>query len=161
MMSKQNFNIKIVAWDSAKQDIKPIRETVFIQEQHVPVALEWDGLDENSSHILATLDDNTPVGTARLLSNGHVGRMAVLEEYRQMGIGSAMLSALLEYSRKHQISDLFLLAQTQAVSFYEQYGFSAIGDIFMDAGIPHKKMIYSQISADTITDTISSKLQVK
>lgn len=149
MMNKQHFNVKIVTWESAKQDIKPIRETVFIQEQHVPAELEWDGLDKESIHMLAILEDNTPVGTARLLSNGHIGRMAVLREYRNMGIGSAMLSALLEYARKHQINDLFLLAQTQAISFYEQYGFSATGEIFMDADIPHRKMTYSQVQADT------------
>ena len=148
-MNKLNFNVKIVAWESAKLDIKPIRESVFIQEQNVPAELEWDGLDKESIHTLAILEDNTPIGTARLLPDGHIGRMAVLREYRKMGVGNSMLSALLEHARKHQISDLFLLAQTQAISFYEQYGFSTIGEVFMDAGIPHKKMIYSQIQADT------------
>ena len=143
-MNKLNFKVEIVTWVSAKQDIKPIRETVFIQEQHVPEELEWDGLDKESIHILATLGDNTPIGTARLLPDGHIGRMAVLREYRNMGVGSAILSTILDHARKYQIKDLFLLAQIKAVSFYEQYGFTAIGDIFMDAGIPHKKMIYSQ-----------------
>lgn len=148
-MNKLAFSVKIVAWESAKQDIKPIRNTVFIQEQHVPVELEWDGLDEESIHVLATLKDNTPVGTGRLLPSGHIGRMAVQRDYRNMGIGSAMLYALLEYAKEHQINNLFLLAQTKAISFYEQHGFTAIGDVFMDAGIPHKKMIYSQTQADT------------
>ena len=141
--------MKIVTWESAKQDIKPIREAVFIQEQNVPGELEWDGLDKESTHILAILEDNTPIGTARLLPDGHIGRMAVLRDCRNTGVGSAMLSALLEHARKHQIYDLFLLAQTQAISFYEQYGFSTTGEVFMDAGIPHKKMIYSLIQADT------------
>ena len=159
-MSKLDFDVKIVTWDSARQDIKPIRESVFIQEQNVPVELEWDGLDKESTHFLAILEGNIPIGTARLLPDGHIGRMAVLREYRNMGIGSSILSAMLEYAKRYQIGDLFLLAQTQAISFYEQYGFSAIGEIFMDAGIPHKKMIYSQIQADTTgkSDTENSNV---
>lgn len=148
-MNRLNFKVKTVTWESAKRDIKPIRETVFIQEQNVPAELEWDGLDRESIHILAILEDNTPIGTVRLLPDGHIGRMAVLRDYRNMGVGSAMLSALLEHARKHNINDLFLLAQTKAISFYKQYGFSTIGEIFMDAGIPHKKMIYSQVKSDT------------
>lgn len=136
--------MKIVNWASAERQIKPVREAVFIKEQHVPVELEWDGLDITCTQILSFLDDDTPVGTARLLPNGHIGRMAVLNNYRNHGIGSAMLDTLLVYAKEHQISDLFLFAQTQAIPFYEQHGFTATGDIFMDAGIPHQKMIYNQ-----------------
>jgi predicted GNAT family N-acyltransferase len=71
-----NYTVKIVSWASAEPQIKPIREIVFIQEQHVPVELEWDGLDAESTQILSLLDDDMPVGTARLLQNGHIGRMA-------------------------------------------------------------------------------------
>ena len=138
-----NFTVNIVNWASAEPQIKPIREIVFIQEQHVPVELEWDGLDAECTQILSSLDDGTSVGTARLLTNGHIGRMAVLNQYRNHGIGSAMLNTLFTYAKEQQISDLFLFAQTQAISFYDQHGFTSVGDIFMDAGIPHQKMIYN------------------
>lgn len=144
LIDRLNFTVKVVDWATAEQQIRPVREIVFIQEQLVPTELEWDGLDAESTHILSLLDDGTPVGTARLLTNGHIGRMAVLNPYRNYGIGSAMLNALLAYAREHQINDLFLYAQTQAVSFYEQHEFTAIGDIFIDAGIPHQKMFYNQ-----------------
>ena len=144
IMNKTNYTVEIVNWESAKQQIKPIRETVFIQEQHVPVELEWDEMDSESIHILSRLDDNTPVGTARMLSNGHIGRMSVLSKYRNQGIGSAMLNALLVYAKQHQINDLFLFAQTNAVDFYKQHEFTTVGKVFMDAGIPHLKMIYDK-----------------
>lgn len=144
LMNKINYTVQIVNWASTKQQIKPIREAVFIQEQHVPVELEWDGMDSESTHILSRLDDNTPVGTARILSNGHIGRMAVLSQYRNHGIGSTMLNTMLAYAKQQKMSDLFLFAQTKAVAFYEQHGFTSVGDVFMDAGIPHLKMIYAK-----------------
>ena len=119
-----------------------IREQVFIEEQQVPPELEWDGLDPECIHVLATLGDGTAIGTARML-DGHIGRMCVLPEWRGCGAGRALLEALLSHAREQHIRKLVLNAQTGATGFYEKSGFNATGPVFMDAGIPHRRMIYA------------------
>ena len=120
--------------------IKTVREAVFIREQHVPVELEWDGLDDAASHVIALDSHAQVIGTVRLLDDGHIGRMAVLPQWRHQGVGSAMLNALLELARQKHLTRVFLHAQTTAIEFYQRHGFSIRGEEFMDAGIPHRYM---------------------
>ncbi len=134
------FTLTWVSWQQAEQELRTIREQVFIHEQHVPEALEWDGLDENCQHILVRERSGQAIATARLQTDGHIGRMAVLSHWRQCGIGSAMLAELLHYCAQHKLK-AHLDAQTHALDFYRKSGFTAIDVEFLDAGIPHRKMI--------------------
>jgi len=134
--------VKIVDFNDHFTEIEEIRTRVFIKEQNVPVELEWDEFDNDSTHILAYYN-NKPVGTARLLNDGHIGRMAVLKEYRNRKIGENMLKYILDIAKKRSIENLELSAQEHAVDFYKKYGFSVTSDVYMDAGIPHYTMIYS------------------
>jgi predicted GNAT family N-acyltransferase len=113
---------------------------VFVREQGVPEELEWDGLDPACIHVLAWDDSGAAIGTARLHPKGKIGRMAVLKEWRGRGVGRAMLRALLEVASERGLTTVELGAQIQAIGFYEREGFRVSGDIFMDAGIPHRKM---------------------
>ena len=120
--------------------LQAVRDIVFIQEQQVPAELEWDGLDADCIHVLA-FSGEKPVGTARLLLNGHIGRMAVLKNWRNQGVGSAMLQRLLDEIRNRGIQYAVLNAQIAAADFYHRFGFQAEGEEFMDAGIPHVRMV--------------------
>ena len=120
--------------------LKLVREQVFIREQHVPEELEWDEQDSNATHVVAYNDNDQVIGTARLLANGHIGRMAVLEAWRNKGAGTAMLEKLLMVARGQNLPKVFLHAQTSAIGFYERHGFKSRGEEFMDAGIPHRYM---------------------
>ncbi|MES2561231.1 MAG: GNAT family N-acetyltransferase [Pseudomonadota bacterium] len=106
----------------------------------MPSELEWDDADEHASHVLALAGDGEPVGTARLISNCRIGRMAVLKQWRRSGVGGSMLAALLDIAIKHGCSRVRLHAQTHAVAFYARYGFIAVGDEFEEAGIAHRAM---------------------
>ncbi len=139
-MSGLPFSVKIVDWVSHKQSLSAIRETVFVHEQSVPATLEADANDVQYIHVLACLNDATPVGTARLLPDGLIGRMAVLQQYRKTGIGVAMLKALVAHARDNGLSQVFLNAQLSAEGFYKKVGFISEGDVFMDAGIEHRRM---------------------
>lgn len=99
-------------------DIKEIRTSVFINEQSVPFELEWDEFDNDSIHILAYYD-NKAVATARLLADGHIGRMAVLKDYRHRNIGKKMLKYILELAHKRLITKIELSAQEHAIEFYK------------------------------------------
>ena len=120
--------------------IKSVREQVFIQEQHVPEELEWDDHDARAIHVVATDTHNQVIGTARMLADGHIGRMAVLAAWRNTGIGSAMLQKLLSLAKERGLCKVFLHAQTSAIGFYQDHNFRASGEEFMDAGIPHREM---------------------
>lgn len=120
--------------------IKSVREQVFIQEQHVPEELEWDEHDTKAVHVVAYDTRDQVIGTARLLADGHIGRMAVLEPWRKNGVGSAMLKKLLLLAQQQNLSKVFLHAQTSAIGFYEHHGFRTLGAEFLDAGIPHRYM---------------------
>ncbi|WP_404473799.1 GNAT family N-acetyltransferase [Vreelandella venusta] len=126
-------------WHTLGDAASAIRSTVFIDEQRVPQEEEWDGRDPECHHFLATLDGQ-PVGTARLLPDGHIGRVAVLSSARGKGIGIQLMEAAIQAARDAGHTTAELSAQLHALAFYERLGFVAYGDVFMDAGIPHRHM---------------------
>jgi predicted GNAT family N-acyltransferase len=120
-----------------------LRRVVFIEEQGVSEADEVDGLDGEALHLLAFMGDN-PVGTARLLlkgSVGKIGRVCVLPQARGTGLGAALIRAALEVLRDQPgVSEAYLGSQSHATGFYEKLGFAVEGEEFLDAGIPHRHM---------------------
>lgn len=135
------YRICVVNWQDEAVALRDIRTAVFIYEQQVPEDLEWDEFDPVSLHVLALNSNDQPIGTARLLPDGHIGRMAVLREWRGKGVGSAMLQRILEESSHRGMQKAMLNAQMAAIKFYEKFGFQVSGEEFMEAGIPHIKMI--------------------
>lgn len=119
--------------------LRKIRQQVFVNEQHVPVELEWDEFDDCSTHFLALLN-NTPVATARLKADGQLGRMAVLENYRHQGFGSDLLKFVLACARQQSLAEIYCHAQLSALDFYRRHGFNEFGETFSDAGIAHRAM---------------------
>lgn len=134
------WHITIGPWEQQRELAQPLRLEVFVHEQQVPLELEWDEFDAVSTHALAFDPDGNPVGTGRLLPDGHIGRMAVKQSQRQAGVGSAILSALMHYAKDRGDQEVALNAQIQARAFYERHGFVAEGEEFLDAGIPHIRM---------------------
>ncbi len=137
----KSFTVCLTNWQANAPALRTIRETVFVHEQQVPVELEWDEFDASCLHILARDLVDNPIGAARLLPDGHIGRMAVLKEWRERGVGSALLQQLLEEARKQHLGVVIVNAQTYAAGFYTRYGFRTAGEEFIDAGIPHVRMV--------------------
>ncbi len=139
-MHKPPYTIRDADWDDDRLALTHVRRVVFMQEQGVPEALEWDADDAVSRHFLAEDTDGHPIGTARLLPDGHIGRMAVLPFWRRRGVGTALLRHVLVAAHDAGFPAIELSAQTHALGFYERFDFVAFGDEFMDAGIPHRTM---------------------
>lgn len=120
-----------------------IRRAVFVEEQKVPETLEHDEHDATAIHLLA-IEAGRPVGTARLLVRGEIGkigRVAVLPDRRGHGLGAALIHAALDELRAIPgVRIARLGAQTHALGFYEKLGFTASGPVYDDAGIPHRDM---------------------
>jgi len=138
-LSKQ-VKIKVADWKTDNDDLINIRRRVFIEEQKVPEELEWDEFDDTSIHFLATLDEKA-VAVARLKPDGQIGRMAVLAEHRDQGLGSLLLQFVLQQAAKQKLNEVYLHAQTTAIRFYEKQGFATCGEIFYEADIPHREML--------------------
>ncbi len=132
--------IHIVDWQHHESRLKKIRHQVFVNEQQVPEELEWDEFDPGATHFLVTVN-HSDCATARLKQDGQIGRMSVLAAYRNKTIGQQLLDFIIEHARHRKIPCLFLHAQIQVVDFYKKRDFIEQGEIFMDAGIAHRKMI--------------------
>src|SRR4029078_6841341 len=120
--------IELMSWDEAREVARPIRLTVFVEEQRVPVEIEWDDEDAKSTHALAYDTQCAAIATGRLLPDGHIGRMAVLQAWRGQGVGGAILERLIEVSRERGDREIALFAQTHAVPFYRRYRFVETGE---------------------------------
>jgi predicted GNAT family N-acyltransferase len=133
------LRIELLDWPAAQAEAKRIRFTVFVEEQGVPVELEMDEHDPHCVHALAYAGGRA-IATGRLLPDGHIGRMAVLKEWRGRGAGRAMLRRLLDAARARGDREVVLAAQVQALGFYRAEGFAAVGAVYEEAGIPHQDM---------------------
>ena len=135
------MNIKSVICDynDNKNDICKIIFDVFVDEQTVPKELEIDGLEDEAKHVLAYLD-NEAIGTGRILSDGHIGRIAVLKKHRGLGIGKIMMQSLMQWAEEAKLEKLWLSSQWHAHGFYLDLGFQCEGEIYEEAGIDHIKM---------------------
>ncbi|HSF77308.1 MAG TPA: GNAT family N-acetyltransferase [Steroidobacteraceae bacterium] len=129
----------VTSWAADRPRLQPVRREVFVTEQRVPEAEEWDDDDEVCVHVLA-LRNREPVGTGRISPAGKIGRLAVLSEFRGRGIGDRILLMLIEQARHRGLAEVTLNAQVHAMPFYERHGFKAQGEVFDEAGIPHRRM---------------------
>ena len=133
------YQVKHGRWDQLQQDAKLIRTQVFICEQGITEADEWDDQDLISQHFVI-YDQDQPIATARLLENNSVERVAVLKAYRGQGLGQMIMLEIISYAQKQRRSVLTLSSQVHAISFYEKLGFTVQGNPYDECGISHIEM---------------------
>ena len=131
--------LELLSWDDARSHASPLRFTVFVEEQGVPREIELDDQDPLSLHAVV-FEQGEAIGTGRLLPDGHIGRMAVLKEWRKRGVGGLILDGLMTKARERGDREVALSAQVHAVPFYRAHGFVIDGGEYMEAGIPHQAM---------------------
>jgi YbgC/YbaW family acyl-CoA thioester hydrolase len=134
------------SWTELGHAAATVRTAVFIEEQEVPESEEWDADDALALHAVVSNLAGLPLATGRLITAGlpkgeaRIGRMAVLRSMRGAGVGGQVIRALLDAATaqgRHQVS---LSAQTSAQAFYARHGFTPVGDVYDEVGIPHVKM---------------------
>jgi predicted GNAT family N-acyltransferase len=135
-----DYRVEPADYQTDFQDLRRVREPVYVVEQNVPIELEWDALDPLCFHVIARDADDRPIGTGRLTPEGKIGRMAVLREWRGRGVGEALLQALVDRARSVGWTEVQLNAQVGAIEFYARYGFVPFDDEFEEAGIAHQSM---------------------
>ena len=123
--------------------VAALRSRVFVDEQGVPAEIEQDVHDATAVHALAEDDEGRVVATGRLLvrdDRGVIGRMAVDASARGHGHGAAVLAELHRQAAALGLAEVELHAQLTARGFYERAGYTAVGDVYEEAGIAHVTM---------------------
>jgi len=142
---KSMVDVRVGRWSELGEAARKIRSQVFVDEQHIPAEMEWDGADDGCIHALACNRFGVPLATGRMLEHvpgvAKIGRMAVLAPMRGGHIGRAVLDALLQHARERGDREALLHAQLGAAPFYSRAGFVARGPVFEEAGIPHIEMV--------------------
>ncbi len=135
-----DFRVEPADYKADFDDLRAVREAVFVIEQNIPQEIEFDNNDPSCYHFIARDNHHNAIGTARLSSDCKIGRMAVLENWRGKGVGKALLVALLDKARKLDFTEVKLNAQISVLDFYQKFGFVKEGQPFMEANIAHQLM---------------------
>ncbi|MGW2960354.1 GNAT family N-acetyltransferase [Streptomyces sp. NPDC001220] len=152
-MSTRAYEVRVAEDPADLAACFAVRKQVFVVEQGVPEDLEYDEYDAVALHVLAIREDGVPLGTGRLLYGetalektggdptlGSLGRLAVSQEARGLGIGVALVRAIEDAARARGLGAVDLHAQTHALGFYERLGYEPYGPEYEEAGIPHQGM---------------------
>lgn len=134
------IHVRVADWQKDNAELRRIREAVFIAEQSVAPELEWDTEDADAVHFLA-FERDYAIGTARLLPDGHIGRVSVLKDWRGLKVGDRLLQAAIAEAERQGLKRQMLSAQVHATAFYERHGFKIVSSEFLEAGIPHVDMV--------------------
>jgi predicted GNAT family N-acyltransferase len=152
-VSTHAYVVRVAEDPADREACFTVRKEVFVGEQGVPEDIEYDAYDAVAVHVLAVREDGVPLGTGRLLHGeaatgktggdvtvGSLGRLAVTQAARGLGVGAALVRAVEDAARARGLVAVDLHAQTHALGFYERLGYVAYGPEFPDAGIPHRAM---------------------
>lgn len=152
-MSLPSYAVRVAGDPADRELCFAVRKEVFVAEQGVPEDLEYDAYDAVALHVLAVREDGVPLGTGRLLHGaeaaektggdltlGSLGRLAVTQEARGLGVGVALVRAIEDAARALGLAAVDLHAQTHALGFYERLGYEAYGPEYLEAGIAHRGM---------------------
>ena len=125
--------------------ILKIRQEVFIVEQKC-FYLDCDGFDLDAIHFLG-YEKEELVAYMRVLKNEKLksfilGRILVSKKNRKLGLGINLIKNVISYlENDNENFKLEMSAQTYLISFYKKFNFKVEGGSYLDAGIPHVKMI--------------------
>ena len=146
-----DLRLSIVTTPAQMNDALAIRRAVFIGEQGVSEEEEIDEYDGDPAettgvvHVVAYCR-GVAAATGRLMVHAppsehpHIGRVAVLREYRGQGLGRAVMLALHNEAQRRGYTGVALGAQLHAIPFYETLGYIVSGEVYLDAGIEHRWM---------------------
>ena len=144
MTSPENIKVVHLRQNDSLKDAIEIRRQVFVVGMDIPEHIERDGLDSIADHFLI-MRGQDPVGTVRLRRIDKctlkLERCAVLSNFHRQGIGTLLVRSCIAFANKFALSNIVLNSQMSAVKFYETFGFTSVGDTFIEADIEHVKMI--------------------
>lgn len=123
-----------------------LRSDVFIVEQDC-IYPDIDDKDQKAIHILLK-KNNIVIGYTRIFKPGDyfeqasIGRVVVSKTERHNQYGTKIMEVSMETIYKQLQTDVIKIsAQVYLNDFYKNLGFKAIGECYLEDGIPHIAMI--------------------
>lgn len=135
------YKVQRVLWQEACEQLKVLRKAVYVLEWRLPEDTEFDDCDSQAIHVLLFTDDDHAIATGRLTLNGEIGRIAVLPGHRNLSVYKMLFAALLQQADSQNIEQIQLQSDLASVDYHREKGFTPVGRVFMEAGIPMQKMI--------------------
>lgn len=139
---KNSLEIRLIQNKTEYYEALSVRKDVFVNEQKVPMHVEFDGRDKQAKHAIIKLN-NKIIASARIRPlNGKLKleRIAILKQYRQQRFGNRMIKFLISYCKQRSVDEIVLHAQYHLIGFYKRFGFQTRGITFIEAGIKHIEM---------------------
>ncbi len=136
----KSFKFEQTSWQLSSNEILAIRYKVFIIEQHFDDNILCDLQDTDCYHLVVRNSEGLVIASGRLSPQGRIGRIAVLLPYRGVGIGSKLLSELVQIGHSHKLRNISLNAEIDNMHFYDGQKFSASGPVYMKQGVPHQML---------------------
>ena len=141
--------VKTGTWRDLSADAAKLRTAVFVEEQRIPLEMEWEEADKTSLHAVAYNRLGAPLATGRLLPSESfdggttckLGRMAVHRVMRGSNLGKDVLTTLIDAAHARGDQEIVIHAQCNVENFYKKQGFTARGAPFDEVGIPHQEMV--------------------
>ena len=143
------YQVTVVNWQQAKQQLKTVREKVFVCEYRIPYDVEFDRHDRKAHHVLVTEEDcNEPIATGRITSQGEISRIAVVISKRKTPAGRQVIETLLGIARNNNLKEVYINSSLDAVDYFARHHFIPVGAVFMEAGLPRQRMVCSLSKID-------------
>lgn len=126
-----------------------LRVDVFVVEQNCPYPeLDEKDLEPQSRHVLLKKGDKV-IAYARVLAPdvsfaGYpgIGRVCVSQTARRLGLGRVLVERTLAVANElWPATDIYISAQCYLQRFYEDLGFRAASEPYLEDDIPHLQMI--------------------
>lgn len=139
----KNIQFKLIKFNSPEYwSWVRVREIVL----RLPLDMRFniEDLKKEANEIIAVIYDGEKIiGGAQLVVENDKAKMrqvAVLNSYRQLGIGSLLLDFLETYCKSSGIKHMYCHARETAVAFYLNNQYQKIGEMLFEVGLPHYKM---------------------
>lgn len=130
-------------------DLLALRTEIFVVEQDCPYQ-EVDEKDQEAFHVLAYTINKKLVAVSRILPPGisyrevSLGRVAIKKEFRGMGLSHELNKRSIAFiDSRLQKQDIRISAQSHLVAMYQQHGFRAVSEEYLEDNIPHVEMLRS------------------
>lgn len=141
-MTISNYYLEPANYATDFAALREVRNLVFVVEQQIPPEVEFDEFDGQCHHFLARDLQGQPIGTGRLSPEGKLGRLAVVREWRHQGVGQSLVRIMIEKARQLGLTTMTASAQLAVLDFYTKLGFTPVGAVFTEAGIPHQTVTF-------------------
>lgn len=129
------YKVDKVKWKAFSEEIRSVREKVFVYEYRLPRNKEFDNNDLQCEHVLIRDDDGAPIATGRLCEDGKISRIAVVLKHRKSDAAKRVIEKLVAIAKTKGLKQVSIDSELEDVKLYLQHGFRAVGGVYMESGI--------------------------